>query len=135
VYLVYASNLAAQLLFLHNLRPNPVGSQKAAATGLLLLTPAIGYALAATWPDALDVALSALVLGAMAGTAWISRFPRYRVGMGALLLVISQLLSIAVAAPTGQGSLPATAIWPLYYLGHLLICIGVIQTLRRDHQA
>jgi len=25
--------------------------------------------------------------------------------------------------------------WPLYYCGQFLICTGVIQALRRDHQA
>ncbi len=133
--LFLASHLVALALYLHNRRDQPSGSQRAAGLALLLMTPAIAYTLAAIRPDASHVALYALALGAMAGAAWTSRFPRYRVGIDALLLVTAKLLLIAGNGPLLRSAFPDLAIWPLYYAGQLLICTGVIQTLRRDHQA
>lgn len=129
--LFLASNLLAVALYLHNRRQQLSGSQRAAGLALLLLTPAIAYSLAAARPVVGLLGLNPMVLGVMAAAAWTSRFPRYRVGIGALLLVAAGLLQIV---GHGQFALGA-AIWPLAYLGQLMICTGVIRTLRRDHQA
>lgn len=130
--LFFASHLVALGLYLqpYNRRPHLAPSQKAAAVALLLLTPLTAYLLARDW----SVALYALALGGMASAAWTSRFSRYHVGVGALLFVVSDLLIFASmgGAITGLATL---AVWPLYYVGQFLICTGVVQTLRRDHQA
>ncbi len=130
--LFFASHLLALALYLqpHNRRTSATGSQKAAAVALLLLTPLAAYLLAREW----TVALYALALGGMAATAWTSRFSRYHVGIGALLFVASDLLLFASIG--GTLARPADLlVWPLYYVGQFLICTGVVQTLRRDHQA
>ena len=105
-------------------------SQRGTAAALLLGTPVIAYCLTAdpamSWP----VTFYALTLGAMAGAAWASAFPRYRVGVGAVLFVASDLLIFARMGPLAHSALPMLLIWPLYYLGQLLICIGVIGTLK-----
>ena len=62
--------------------------------------------------------------------AWISDFPRYRVGTGALLFVVSDLLIFARLGPLEGSAIPEWLIWPLYYFGQFLICTGVIQSLR-----
>jgi len=128
----FLSHLVALGLYLqsHNRRSHLTGSQKAAALVLLLFTPLVAYLLAREWL----VALYALSLGAMAAAAWTSRFSRYHVGIGALLFVASDFLIFASIG----GSLQRTAallVWPTYYVGQFLICTGVVQTLRRDHQA
>jgi uncharacterized membrane protein YhhN len=130
--LFFVSHLVALTLYLqpHNRRKVLTPSQQAAAVALLLLTPLAAFLLTGAW----TIALYALSLGAMAAAAWTSRFSRYHLGIGALLFVFSDLLIFARMG----GELIAVAgslVWPTYYVGQLLICTGVVQTLRRDHQA
>ncbi len=118
-------------LFVKYRRENLESTQKAAAVALLLLTPLICWRLPVERTDALTFGIFGLALGAMAASAWASRFPRYRVGLGALLVVAAGIITIARAGPLLNSDWPGLAGWPLYYLGHFLICTGVIQTLRR----
>ncbi|OCC24507.1 hypothetical protein MB02_03180 [Croceicoccus estronivorus] len=129
--LYFVSLLMALALFLRNLREQPSSSQKAAATALLLTTPLISWLLS----QELSVALYGLALGGMAGSAWVSRFSRYHVGLGAVLFVASDFLVVAQMHVLPPASPAEWFSWPLYYCGQFLICTGVIQTLRRDHQA
>lgn len=129
--LFFASHLAALSLYLRNLRPNPTASQKALAVALLIATPLACWQISGS----AQVGLYGLALGGMAATAWMSRFPRYRVGMGAVLFVFSDLLIFANVGPLQASLVPDLLIWPLYFAGQFLIATGVIQTLRRDHQA
>ena len=76
------------------------------------------------------MAVYALALGGMAAAAWSSSFPRYRVGLGAVLFVVSDLLIFARLGPLESSAIPGLLIWPLYYFGQFLICTGVISTLR-----
>lgn len=113
-------------------RPRTTGSQKALAIALFVFTPVLSWLLSGgDW----GVALYGLGLGGMAASAWTSRFPRYRVGIGAVLFVASDLLIFSRMGPVDLGVVPHIAIWPLYYLGQFLICVGVIQQLRREHRA
>lgn len=118
-------------LFLRHRRQSLTSSQKGAAVALLVLTPLIAWTLPADRAAASGVALYALTLGGMAASAWVSTFPRYRVGLGAVLFVASDLLIFAELGPLAESPIPYLAIWPLYYLGQFLICIGVIQSLRK----
>ena len=75
-------------------------------------------------------AVFAAIVGAMAASAWISRFPRYRVGIGAVLFVISDLLIFAREGGHVPEAVTWWTIWPLYYAGQFLIATGVVRTLR-----
>jgi uncharacterized membrane protein YhhN len=77
-------------------------------------------------PEAIPFAAYGLLLGTMAGSAWLSRFPRL-VASGALLFLPSDML-IAFRLAGGETwlSLP---IWLLYYLGQLMIFLGVTAAL------
>ena len=77
------------------------------------------------------LALYAFGLGAMAGTAYFSRFPRAIVGMGALLFVASDLLIFARGGPLHDSALPGLLIWPTYFTGQALIAWGVVTALAR----
>ncbi|MEL6529936.1 MAG: lysoplasmalogenase family protein [Pseudomonadota bacterium] len=125
------SHLVAITLYLRNRRENPSFSQKLLAGTLLIGVPLVAYQLS----ERVDVALYALALGAMAAAAWLSRFPRYRVGVGAILFVISDLLIFADMGPLDISPLPEILIWPLYYAGQLMIATGVVQTLRGETPA
>lgn len=125
------SHLVAITLYRFNARPHPTASQIGAATALLVGVPLGAWLLA---NDVLAV-IYALALGAMAATAWLSRFSRYHLGVGALLFVASDLLIFARLGGVLDQSLTEWFVWPLYYAGQFLICTGVIRTIRRDHRA
>lgn len=130
-----AGHIVAIALYLRNMREMRSASQLQAGTALMLLTPLIAGMI--TYPLdnwILATAYSALV-GAMAGAAWISRFPRYRVGTGAVLFVISDLLIFAREASVLPEVVTGWLIWPLYYGAQFLIVTGVVQTLRKGRAA
>lgn len=127
----FAAHVAAIALYLRHPRSNPTPSQKLAGGALLLLTPAISYLLTLDW----SVTLYALALGGMAAAAWWSAFPRYRVGLGAVLFVISDLLIFARMGPLQWQELGDLLVWPVYFTGQFLIATGVVQTLRRGVDA
>ncbi|MDP3907510.1 lysoplasmalogenase [Novosphingobium sp.] len=105
-------------------------SQNAAAAAFLVLIPAISFLLPADRAAAPGIALYALGLAAMTAAAWTSSFPRYRVGIGAVMFAVSDLLIFAELGPLASSPLPGLLIWPLYYFGQFLICTGVIGELR-----
>lgn len=119
-------HLVALQLYLRHRRAELSASQKLTGLALLVLTPLIAWRLTAS-PL---VAVYALALGAMAGSAWTSSFPRYRVGIGAALFVASDLLIFARLGVLAQSAVPGLLIWPLYYFGQVLICVGVVGALR-----
>ncbi len=126
--LFFLSHLAAMTLYLRNRREHTSASQKALAVVLLLGTPLISYMLSGSWA----VALYGLALGGMASTAWMSHFPRYRVGLGAVLFVVSDWLIFSRESLLADSPIPDLAIWPLYYIGQFMIATGVVQTLRHE---
>lgn len=101
-------------------------SQRLAAAALVVLTPLLAWQLSGN----LAAALYGLGLGGMAANAWLSSFPRYRVGLGAVLFVASDLLILARLGVLADSAVPGLLIWPLYYFGQFLICIGVVGALR-----
>ena len=115
-------HLEAVSLYLRNRRTRTTGSQRLTAWALLLLTPVLAWRLSGS----LAVGLYAIALGAMAATAWRSKFSRYKVGLGAVMFVASDLLIFAQMGSLAHSELPGMLIWPLYYFGQLMICTGVI---------
>jgi uncharacterized membrane protein YhhN len=100
----------------------------------LLAGPVVAFAawlLPADRGAAPGIALYALGLGVMAGTAWFSRFPRATVGLGAVLFVLSDLLIFARLGPLHGSPLPDFTVWPTYFAGQALIAWGVVTGLRR----
>ncbi len=123
-------HLVAIHLYLRHRRAYLPASQKAAALAMLVLIPLVSFLLPADRSAAPGVALYALALAGMTAAAWTSSFPRYRVGVGAVLFAVSDLLIFARLGPLAGSALPGLLIWPLYYFGQVLICTGVIGTLR-----
>ena len=124
----FASHLAAMSLYLRNLRHETNASQKGAAVALLFLAPLV------TWLISKDLSLASygLALGGMAATAWMSKFSRYRVGLGAILFIVSDWLIFLNVGNIEANSITSMLIWPLYFSGQLLIATGVIQTLQHE---
>ena len=118
-------------IFLRNKRDSISGTQSWVVGLTLILTPLLCWLLPADRDLAWQVGLYGLALGGMASSAWASNFPRYRVGAGAMLFLISDLLIFAGMGPLRGHFLVEYMVWPIYYLGMFLICTGIIQTLRK----
>ena len=124
-------HLIAVHLYWRHRRDRLTGSQRVAALAMLILVPLISFFLPVDRAAAPGIAFYALGLAAMAASAWTSTFPRYRVGIGAVMFVLSDLLIFSRMGPLAQSPLPDLLIWPLYYFGQFLICTGVVGELSR----
>lgn len=129
--LFFLGHLVAIALYWRNRRTITTVSQRAAALTMLVMVPVVSWLLSG---DA-GVGIYATGLGAMAASAWLSRFGRYHVGIGAILFFVSDWLIFARMGGALSEGVTSWLIWPLYYAGQFLICTGVIQSLRRDHRA
>lgn len=125
------AHLVAIALFLRNPRFGRTRSQKLAAVALLLGTPIVAASMTMPDPRWPLAAGYAAIVGAMAAAAWASRFPRYRVGMGAVLFVASDLLIFARETQHLPEEVTWWLIWPLYYAAQFLIATGVVRALNR----
>lgn len=115
-------HMIAIWLYTRNIRAQIAGSQLAAAVALGIGTPAIAWLLT----HRLDIVVYATILGGMAASAWVSRFSRYSVGIGAVMFVVSDLLIFARMGPLAGALWANVAIWLLYFAGQYLIATGVV---------
>ena len=118
----------AILLYSRHRRDHPSFSQRGLGIAITILVPLIAWLLSLE----VLVLLYAIVLGVMAGMAWTSSYPRYRVGIGAMLIVAASLLMFAQTDPILPGGLALYLIWPLYFVGQFMIATGIIQTIRHE---
>lgn len=123
-----AGHLTAIALYARNRRGASIPALLA-ATAFIPVVVGIAFHLPADRAGAPGVALYATGLAAMAASAWLSRFPRERVALGALMFVVSDLLIFARGGLLPESFATGLAVWGLYYLGQLLICLGVSRAL------
>ncbi|MDV3456699.1 lysoplasmalogenase family protein [Sphingomonas sp. HF-S4] len=122
-----AGHLVAAGLYLRN-RSGPLWQ----AGVIALAVTAISWALPADRGAAPGIALYAAGLGAMFGTAAVSRFP-LGVAMGAALFVFSDLLIFGQLGPLATSALPGLLIWPTYFAGQALIAWGVVRSVSHEN--
>ncbi len=125
-------HLAAIALYRRNRRATTTGSQRALAMLLPLFGLAMPFLLLGNDRQVIGLAIYSLLLTVMAATAWVSRFSRYRAGIGALMFVASDTLIAARMGPLAGNEFVSYAVWLLYYLGQLLIFLGVSEALARQ---
>jgi len=125
-------HVAAIALYLRNRRARLTPSQILLALVLPPATVAIAYALPSDRAMAPGIALYSAGLSLMAACAWISRFPRLKTGLGAVMFVVSDLLIFARAGPLAGEAWVGYGVWGLYFAGQFLICVGVVATLAAD---
>ena len=125
-----AGHLVAIGLYLRNRRPTLSRSQLALAVVLVPAVVVTAFLLPVNRAGAPGVAVYSLGLALMAATAWSSRFPRYRVGIGALMFVVSDLIIFGRGGPWPDNFATGLAVWGLYYFGQVLICVGVVRALK-----
>lgn len=114
-------------LFLSHRRIVMDGGRKASALALTLGTPALCF-FAAERAGVGFPLFFGLALGGMAASAWISTFPQTRVGLGAALIVLGNVLGISALG--GIETVLTSAAWPLFYIGNLVLASGVTGELR-----
>ncbi len=120
-----AGHLVAIFLYARFRRDVLSPTQKALGYALVPATPIISWLLT----HDVGVAFYSLILGGMAAMAWTSAFPRYRVGLGAIFFVVSDWLIFANMGPLAGQSWVGPAIWLLYFVGQLMITLGVVRSL------
>ena len=120
-------------LYVRSRRMRLTASQRMLAMLVVPLSVAIAVLLVPA-ADTLAVGVYAFIVSAMAAVAWVSRFPRYRVGIGAMMFLVSDLLIFARMGPLATSPIPDLLIWPLYFGGQTLIALGVTQTLARQQR-
>lgn len=121
-------HIAAIILYLRNRRNNLAFSQKWLATMVLPLGVLIAI-WSVPFEDRPMIGIYTGFVAAMAAAAWISRFPRYRTGIGAMMFLASDLLIFARMGPLEGAAWVGFGIWALYFVGQLLITLGVTGTL------
>lgn len=119
-------------LYARHRREKTSFSQKVFAILLVPITMFISWSLPFERTEALGLAIYSVFLAVMAAMAWTSSFPRYRVGIGALLFIISDLFIFARMGFLENSVIPDWTIWPLYYVGQFMIVTGVVRTLRKE---
>lgn len=130
-------HLIAITLYLRNRRTNLTGSQKLLALATMPLALLIAWGLtkgAAADKMGPAIGYTALV-AAMAATAWASRFPRYRTGIGAMMFLASDLFIFAGEGAVLSKDVALWLVWPLYFGGQALIAWGVVSTLAKEAKA
>ena len=126
-------HVLAMLLYLRNWRPRLTFSQRLLAALVVPLSVFIATSLVPQ-KDMIPIAVYAFFVSGMAASAWTSRFPRYRTGIGAMMFLASDLLIFSRMGPLAGSSVPGLLIWPLYFGGQVLIAWGVTQTLAQDRR-
>lgn len=124
-----AGHVAAIALYLRNRREAVAPAERWAAYAFIPVTTAAAFLLPAERSLGVAAALYALALAAMAAFAWLSRFPRDRVALGALMFVASDLLIFAREGPLAGAAWADPTVWYLYFFGQTWIFLGVTAAL------
>jgi len=124
-----AGHITAIALYLRNRRVSLSTSQRLLAILVIPLGTTIAFLLPADRAAAPGIAVYALGLTAMAAAAWSSRFPRYRVGLGAVFFLMSDLLIFARLGPAAGIFGVGLTIWLLYFVGQAMVAFGVVTAL------
>src|SRR5690606_31437284 len=123
-------------LYWRNRRSALTVSQRTLALVTVPVAVLIAFLLPIDRTAAATAAAYTLFVAAMAACAWVSRFPRYRTGIGTMLFLASDLLIFARMGPlAGGGGGLGLAIWLSYFVGQTLIAVGVRSTLDRSTPA
>ena len=127
-----AGHLVAIALYLRNRRPALERSQLLLALLIVPATVITAWLLPGDRAGAPGIAFYSTGLALMAAAAWISRFPRMSVGLGALMFVASDLFIFARTGPLEGLAWVSPVVWALYFAGQLRICLGVVGTLAQE---
>ncbi|MBL8650219.1 MAG: lysoplasmalogenase [Sphingopyxis sp.] len=123
-----AGHVVAIFIYLRHYRPKSSISQRL----LVALTVPASVLIACSLMPAserIGIATYTLFVSAMAASAWGSQFSRYRVGIGAMMFLASDLFIFAGEGGSLSRDVTMWLIWPLYFAGQALIAWGVVGSL------
>ena len=123
-------HVVAMLLYFRNWRPHITFSQRMLSALVVPLSVFIAFSLT----QDVMIAVYTFFVAGMAASAWTSRFPRYRTGVGAMMFLVSDLLIFARMSFLEETTGVSFAIWALYFGGQVLILIGVTGVLAKDEE-
>lgn len=96
----------------------------------IIAAAGLAYILPDDRNEALGIAIFTLPLAAMAAFANLSRFPRYFVGLGATMVLFSDVLIFARMGVLKEMVGGVELVWLLYFVGEVLVVMGVTRALR-----
>ena len=125
-----AGHIAAIFLYGRNLRPD-LGAAAFVVAGLLVVTaPSVAFLLPPDRSAAVGIAIYAFGGALAAAAAWLSRFPRGQVALGALMFLVSDELIFARMGPLHGQAWTGLAVWGLSFAGQALIATGATRALQ-----
>lgn len=126
-----AGHLVAILLYLRHRRTPLSASQRWLAMLLIPLSLIIAAGLLRGQDGLAGALLYVAIVAAMTAAAWCSRFSRYRVGVGAVLFLVSDLILFARLAGHIEPGVGGVLVWSAYFGGQALIAWGVVTSAVR----
>lgn len=128
-------HLIAIALYFRNRRANFTASQKLLNRVTVPLAVLIAWGMTRGVEGSEAAIFYTFLVAAMATTAWTSRFPRYRTGIGAMMFLASDLFIFAGEGGVLSRDVTLWFVWPLYFAGQALIAWGVVKTLATEGRA
>lgn len=126
-FLFVCGHIAAIFYFWRQRRDAAEPSQLILAMVIPMASLIIGFFLVPSAAEKPGLLVYVAFVSLMAGSAWYSRFPRYRTGIGALLFLVSDLIIFAREGGLLPDNISGWLVWPLYYAGVFMIAIGIVQ--------
>jgi uncharacterized membrane protein YhhN len=128
------ASLIALILYRRNRRPGKSGVAIAMIVAIVPTAALLAFVLPTDRAEALPITIFTIPLATMAACAWLSRFPRGLVGIGATLVLFSDLLIFARMGPLAGIAALNAVVWLLYFVGEVLVCLGVVSKLSADQR-
>jgi uncharacterized membrane protein YhhN len=127
-----AGHLVAIGLYLRNRRSGLSATDWILAGALVAVAAAVAFVLPPDRAAAPGIAIYAAGGALGAAAAWLSRFPRGRVALGAFIFLVSDELIFARMGPLAGQAWVSFGVWGLYFAGQALIATGVAGALERE---
>lgn len=121
----FVAHVVAVILYARNPRPRLGWVERGVCAALPLAAMAIAVLCVPRQAFSGGMALYLLGVSAMAAFAFASRFRRGRVALGAVMFVVSDMLIVTHLPPVREPRAVSIAIWLLYFVGQVLITLGV----------
>ena len=124
------ADVIAITLYARNRRENINLLTVSVALFFVLLCAALAYALPHDREQAIGIGFFVLPLAAMVAAAWMSRFPRPIVAIGAAMILLSDMIIFAKLGLFEGMPWIEEVIWLVYFAGEWLVTLGVVRSLK-----
>lgn len=126
------ADIFAIFLYARNLKTSFWDVKTWAPLFIIPLASLFGYFIVKDRNEALNIAIFILPLATMAAFAWLSKFPRHFVAVGATMILMSDLLIFARQGPLDGVPSLSYVVWLSYFIGEVLVTVGVVSRLNHS---